>query len=265
MEKDQEREKKLTRDSSSDTANYVCIVHTLHLLKFLDEEEEARGGEQKGAPFNHTYTGLPSIRLLSWKSCFLKLKKGQWFFGDITTLISYVEPFVRIIWSGEVRITLYADKKKGIWILKIKDRMFSPRSWHTYDNIRGRFHGYPYHPNIWIKYLVRTQCISAWCRGSAIYLRSRHIHRLSVFWGRGTVCASNFHRVMTSEDVFRLKASIFYRIKTHRTTQRDTEQKVAEQLRVLACSLRAGMEFTFRPRVMNLWKVRFEDLCRLLW
>lgn len=34
--------------------------------------------------------------------------------------------------------------------------------------------------------------------------------------------------------------------------QRDTEQKVAEQLRVLACSLRAGMEFIFRPRVMNL-------------
>lgn len=114
MEKDQEREKKLTTDSSSEAVNYVCIVHTLHLLMYSDEEEEARGGEQKGAPLNHTYTGLPSIRLLSWKSCFLKLKKGQWFFGDITTLISYVEPFVRIIWSGGVRITLYADKKKGI-------------------------------------------------------------------------------------------------------------------------------------------------------
>lgn len=85
-----------------------------------------------------------------------------------------------------------------------------------------------------IQFLVGTQCIAS-CRGSTNRLLwSRHIPRLSVFLGE---ILSRF-KFPTSEDVFRLKASILNRIKTHfrhlstPRLQRGAKQEVAEQLRV---------------------------------
>lgn len=51
MEKDQEREKKLTRDSSSDAVNYVCIVYTLHLLIIFGWRRRSKRRRTKGSPF----------------------------------------------------------------------------------------------------------------------------------------------------------------------------------------------------------------------
>lgn len=128
-----QREGKVSSRDSSSERSQLCMYHTYmyirYLLNFSDEEgeeEETREGEQKGAPFqpHHTHTHRLTIRLPSLEELLSQAGKEAMVFRRYNHADLHMESIVSINSSGGVRITLCADKKKGIWILKIKDRMF---------------------------------------------------------------------------------------------------------------------------------------------
>lgn len=150
------------------------VLPTLSRMKKKKEKKQEEN--KREPPFNHsthTHTGWPSACFLG-RVAFSRWKRGNGFSEQICICGTHCKHHL-VKWSEDYLMCALA-RRKGYEYSRSSIAWFLPRNLHTHDNYQRKIPwGYPYHPKIWIRYLVRTQCINAWYHGWAnLFVVSSH-------------------------------------------------------------------------------------------